>query len=211
MMVRLPSFSRMNLPHLKRLAETVGLALVSGSPRRQMILREARIPFDVIVPSVDESPLPGMAPEKVALSLARMKVDSVTRDGRRAYLGCDTIVVLENHILGKPLDDDDALRMLRLLSGRTHSVLTGLSLCDSRLERQFETVVESRVNFKVPTEAELRAYISSGEPRDKAGAYGIQGMGGILVDTVEGGIDNVVGLPIDALEELAGKYWEAYA
>jgi len=210
-MVRLPSFSTMNLPRLRRLGTGAGLVLASGSPRRQSILREAGISFEIMNPNFDETIMAGISPAKLATTLAHQKVLSIPTDGVRAYLGCDTIVVCDEIILNKPVDPSDALRMLQLLSGRTHSVFTGLSLRDSRKEIFLETVEESRVRFNPLSKDQLLAYIATGEPLDKAGAYGIQGMGGILVDSVIGNIDNVVGLPIGALERLAEQYWENYA
>ncbi len=210
MMVRLPSYSKTNLPQLSRLAETVGLVLVSGSPRRKKILTEAGIPFEVIVPEIEEKIRPGLPPERQAIELARQKVTAVARDNRRAYLACDTIVVLDGEILTKPEDATDALRILKKLSGRQHSVYSGLVLHDSRLNSFHEAFEESRVKFNDLRESDLTAYIATGEPLDKAGAYGIQGMGGFLVDSVRGNIDNVVGLPMGALETLAVCYWEKY-
>lgn len=211
MMVRLPSFSTMNLPHLRRLGASAGLVLASGSPRRRSILREAGVAFEITVPDCDENIIPDLTPADLAVRLAYHKVLSVPRDGVRAYLGCDTIVVYNDTVLNKPADAADAMRMLRLLSGRWHSVFTGLALCDSRKNLFFKTVEESRVRFNPLSDEQLISYIATGEPLDKAGAYGIQGMGGILVDSVEGNIDNVVGLPIAALERLAEQYWDNYA
>ena len=209
-MVRLPSFSRMNLPNLSRLADTAGLVLVSGSPRRREILTEAGIPFEVMAPQVEEKLRPGLPPGQQAMHLACQKVMSVPKEGRRAYLGCDTIVVLDNEILTKPKDEADAAKILRKLSGQRHSVFSGLALYDNRLDFCHQTFEESRVIFNHLEEVDLAEYIATGEPMDKAGAYGIQGMGRFLVDSVEGTIDNVVGLPMDSLELLAGRYWERY-
>lgn len=203
MTVRLPSFSKMSLPNLRRLADNPGLVLVSGSPRRKQILTEAGLRFEIIVPSVDEHIRPELPPEMLVMDLAGQKVKSVEPDGRRAYLGCDTIVVLNGQVLTKPVDEEDAFRILRKLSGDCHSVFTGLTLLDSRRGRWHQMYEESRVCFNPLDEKAVRAYIATGEPLDKAGAYGIQGMGGFLVDSVEGNIDNVVGLPMTALERLA--------
>jgi len=210
MTVRLPSFSRMTLPHLNRLADTVGLVLVSASPRRRQILTEAGIRFEAIVPATEEQVIPDLSSAQLAVELARQKAASIALDGRRVYLGCDTIVVFEDHILNKPVDAPDAMRMLKILSGQTHSVFTGLALYDSRTARCHCGHEESRVRFNHLAEDDLRRYIATGEPLDKAGAYGIQGMGRFLVDTVEGSIDNVVGLPMNELERLAGVLFETY-
>ena len=159
----------MNLPYLKRLADKVGLVLASGSPRRSEILASAGIPFEISVPAIEETIRPGIAPDILAISLARDKVLSIPADGQRAYIGCDTIVVCDGQILTKPSNENDALRMLLLLSGKTHSVFTALALYDSREKRLFDTVEESRVTFNTLTEKELLAYIATGEPLDKAG------------------------------------------
>jgi septum formation protein len=208
MTVRLPSFSKMSLPHLRRLADTPGLVLVSGSPRRKHILTEAGLRFEIIVPSVDEHIRTELPPEMMAMDLAGQKVKSVVPDGRRAYLGSDTIVVLDGEILTKPVDEDDAFRILSKLSGKCHSVFTGLTLLDSGRDRWHQMYEESRVCFNLFDDDAIRAYIATGEPLDKAGAYGIQGMGGFLVDSVEGNVDNVVGLPMTALEKLAALVLE---
>lgn len=209
-MVRLPSYSRTNLPNLRRLAEMVGLVLVSGSPRRKKILTDAGIPFEIVVPVVEEKLTPGLPPDRQAIDLARQKVMSVPKKKNKAYLGCDTIVVLEGEILTKPTDETDAERILKKLSGNRHSVFSGLALYDSRHEIWYEAFEESRVLFNHLDETDLAEYIATGEPLDKAGAYGIQGMGGFLVDSVQGNIDNVVGLPMGSLEQLAARYWERY-
>jgi len=210
MTVRLPSFSKMNLPHLRRLADRSGLVLVSGSPRRKRILTEAGIPFKIITPQVDEHIRPELPPEMLAMDLAVQKVKSIEHGGRRAYLGCDTIVALDREILTKPVDEDDAFRILKKLSGNNHSVYTGLALYDAGRDRWYQLHEESRVRFNTLTDDDVRRYIATGEPLDKAGAYGIQGMGGFLVDSVEGNVDNVVGLPMSALERIASRYWETY-
>lgn len=200
----------MNLPNLSRLADEVGLVLVSGSPRRKKILTEAGIRFEIIIPEVEEKLISGISPDEQAMNLARQKVMSVPKDGQRVYLGCDTIVVLNDEILTKPIDEADAARILKKLSGNRHSVFSGLALHDSRLDYCHQAFEESRVYFNHLDDDRLAEYIATGEPLDKAGAYGIQGMGGFLVDSVEGNIDNVVGLPMGSLEQLATRYWERY-
>jgi septum formation protein len=211
MTVRLPSFSKMKLPHLRRLAGEIGLVLVSASPRRRKILTEAGVKFESMEPSADETIHTELSPDKLVMELAQRKVESAVKDNLRAYLACDTIVVLGNKILTKPDNEADALRILKLLAGQEHSVFSGLALFDSRHGQCFEDFEESRVRFNHVTEQQLLDYIATGEPLDKAGAYGIQGMGGFLVDSVEGNIDNVVGLPMQALERLAARLRELYA
>jgi len=200
----------MKLPSLRHLADKHGLTLVSGSPRRKRILTEVGISFEIVVPQLEEIIIPGFSPHELVMDLARQKVDSVSKSGIGAYLGCDTIVVLEGEILTKPLDAEDAMHILKKLSGRQHSVFSGLTLFDNYRKSYYRDFEESRVFFNNLEEKDLAAYIASGEPLDKAGAYGIQGMGGFLVDSVEGNIDNVIGLPMGALEKLAARYREKY-
>lgn len=209
-MARLPLFSKMTFPHLERLAATIGLVLVSGSPRRKRILTDAGIPFEIVVPGIDEVIRPHPEPGELAMDLARQKVASVPHDGRRAYLGCDTIVVYRKKILTKPVDAADARRMLTMLSGKRHSVFSGVVLYDSKHNLWYQDFEESRVRFNHLTDRQLTDYLATGEPLDKAGAYGVQGMGGFLVDSVVGNVDNVVGLPMNAVERLAGRYRERY-
>ncbi len=211
MTVRLPSFSKMKLPNLRLLADSAGLVLVSGSPRRRSILAEAGIPFEIVVPEIEEKFDPDLIPLRQTMELARQKVESVAMDGARAYLGCDTIVVLDGEILPKPNDAINAKYILRRLAGNIHSVFTGLALYDSKSRLCHFGYEESRVGFHHLDDETLERYIATGEPLDKAGAYGIQGMGRILVDNIEGRVDNIVGLPMNALERLAGQFIEKYA
>ncbi|MEZ5358676.1 MAG: nucleoside triphosphate pyrophosphatase [Candidatus Zixiibacteriota bacterium] len=211
MTVRLPSFSKIKCPQLNKIAESPGFVLASGSPRRKSILTELGLSFTIQVSHIEEIINLDFSPSDLAVDLARQKVLSVTHNGSKVYLGCDTIVVLGREILTKPTDEVDALRILRTLAGNTHSVFTGLALYDSKSKQCLTGYDESRVTFNPWDDDKLREYIATGEPMDKAGAYGIQGMGRFLVDTVEGNIDNVIGLPLGILEHLAGKYRETYA
>lgn len=210
MTVQLPSFSKMICPELQRLSETVDLVLASGSPRRKHILNELSLKFDVIIPNIEEEVDPLVKPEKLVVDLACQKVLSLNHNPNRSYLSCDTIVVYENDILTKPIDKNDALRILKVLSGQTHLVFTGLVLLDGQSGKYLKDVEESRVTFNKWNEEKIREYVDTGEPMDKAGAYGIQGMGRFLVDTVEGNIDNVIGLPLVTLEKMAKKFLELY-
>ena len=210
MTVRLPSFSKMKLENLRRLADQHKFILASGSPRRKRILTEVGIPFKIIVPRIEEDDYRGLSPQQLAIDLARRKAESIAIDNRGAILGCDTIVALGDKLLNKPADADDARRILRTLSGKTHSVFTGLALYDSTRKKCHCGVEESRVMFHELEVEAIDRYIASGEPLDKAGAYGIQGIGGFLVDSIEGNIDNVIGLPLRELEHLAGKFLSEY-
>ena len=167
------------------------IVLASASPRRAELLRAAGIPFDVIVADIDETAHPGEAPEDYARRVAVAKAHAVAAQaGGRPVLAADTVVVVGQQILGKPAGDEDAARMLRLLSGRVHEVLTAVVLNE-------EVAVErTRVEFARVDEEEIRWYVASGEPRDKAGAYAIQGLASRFVTRIEGSYSNVVGLPM---------------
>jgi len=169
------------------------LVLASASPRRREILRRAGIPFRARPVQVDEAVRPGETPRRHVRRLAREKAQAAGRPGENV-LGADTVVVIDDYILGKPRDARDAARMLRLLSGRVHRVLKGLCLLTPQGSRA--EVVETRVWFRRLTRAEIAAYVASGEPFDKAGAYGIQGLASKFVERIDGCYYNVVGLPV---------------
>ena len=184
------------------------LVLASASPRRQELLRNAGISFTVQPADVDEAPLPGEPPRDCAERLAREKALAVWRMRRQdLVLGADTIVVVDENILGKPADADDAARMLRLLSGRVHSVITGVCLVGAavtdgredfrRESRELRTESETTlVTVNGLSDEEIRNYVATGEPMDKAGAYAIQGMASRWIPRIEGDYSNVVGLPV---------------
>jgi septum formation protein len=181
------------------------IVLASASPRRQEILRNAGIPFTVQVADIDETPLKDELPRDCAERLAREKALTVWRmQPRDMVLGADTIVVVDGAILGKPVDGDDAARMLRLLSGRVHQVITGVCVVGGRGDSQLtssepETRTASEttsVTMNELSDAEIREYVATGEPMDKAGAYAIQGMASRWIPRIEGDYSNVVGLPM---------------
>lgn len=185
------------------------LILASASPRRRELLAGLGLRFTVRAADVDETPRAGEAPAGYVLRLAREKAAAVAKaeQGDGWVLAADTSVVVDGEILGKPLEDqngDDARRMLRLLSGREHEVLTGIALLESRgSETREATHVEtSRVRMAALSEEEIAWYAATGEPRDKAGAYAIQGLGALFVEAVAGNYSNVVGLPIPAVYRL---------
>lgn len=158
------------------------------------------VPFRVDPADIDEEPPDGHTPEEVARSLAREKALVVAQRQRHGIvLGADTIVVLGGEILGKPRDTEEALEMLRRLNGREHQVLTGVALLDvvdGTVVREQNDVVCTRVWFRKVSEEHLRRYVNTGEPMDKAGAYGAQGYGSTLIERIEGCYFNVVGLPV---------------
>jgi septum formation protein len=181
------------------------LVLASASPRRQELLRSAGIPFTVEPANIDETPLAGEIARVCAERLAREKALAVWRTRPQDFvLGADTIVVVDEAILCKPVDPADAVRMLRLLSGRVHRVITGVCVVragDSRdLLRAAElarTASETTlVTMNALSEDEIREYVTSGEPEDKAGAYAIQGMASRWIRRIDGDYSNVVGLPV---------------
>jgi len=179
------------------------LILASASPRRQELLRNAGIPFAVQAADIDESPLAGEEPRGCAERLAREKALAVHRQRPNEFvLGADTIVVIDGAILGKPRDAADAARMLRLLSGRTHEVITGVCLMGPGPSGQGSAASENlRSEVTLVTmgelcEAEIREYVAGGEPMDKAGAYAIQGIASRWISRIEGDYANVVGLPV---------------
>lgn len=180
------------------------IVLASASPRRQELLRLAGIPFRVQPADVNETPLSGEAPRVCAERLAREKALVVFQNNPRQWvLGADTIVVIDDVFLGKPRDAEDAARMLRLLSGRTHAVITGVCVAGrggrgqglgaSNTKTSSETTL---VTFCELSEEEIRFYVATGEPMDKAGAYGIQGLASRWIPRIEGDYSNVVGLPV---------------
>lgn len=177
------------------------LILASASPRRADLLRSAEIPFEVEAADVDETPRADETPEAYVLRVARDKAFKV---GRRKtgnlILAADTTVVVGGQILGKPADDEDARMMLKSLSGRVHDVITGVVLRENT--REWTDVVKTEVRFLPLSDSEINWYIASGEPRDKAGAYAIQGRASRFIDRIDGSYSNVVGLPVATVCDL---------
>ena len=187
------------------------LILSSASPRRQELLRNAGIEFTVRPAHVNEDLLPGEAPEAYVTRLAKAKARAIWDElpptlGHRAstlVLGADTTVVVDHHILAKPENTEDAKRMLRLLSGRTHEVLTGVHVAG---EGKDDTRSEcTRVTFAPLTEEDIAMYVAHGEPMDKAGAYAIQGIASRWIPRIEGCYFNVVGLPVPLVCRMLGE------
>lgn len=173
----------------------VDIVLASGSPRRKELLAASGVPFRVIVSDAEETVAEDASPAEVAMRNAQTKALAVAQglSPSSTVIGADTIVVLDGRIFGKPEDEDDAERMLSELSGRTHQVITGVCIVNSEGAASFAEVTE--VTFKKLNTKDIDAYVATGEPLDKAGAYGIQGGAGRFVDRIEGDYDNVVGLP----------------
>ena len=178
------------------------LILASASPRRAELLRAAGINFTVRAADVDETIQPRESPHDYVLRLSREKALAVARDDELT-LGADTTVVINGEIAGKPVDDEDARRMLRALSGQWHEVLTGVTL--TRADQVLSGVASTRVKFAEMSDAEVDWYVATGEPMDKAGAYAIQGHAALFVERIEGSYSNVVGLPVQMVYQLAGE------
>jgi septum formation protein len=176
------------------------LILASQSPRRKEILERAGIPFVIRVSGVPEQRQPAELPRDYVLRLSRAKAEAVEMRPDETILGADTVVVLDEHILEKPVDSADARRMLALLSGREHSVITGICLRSEKETRS--ALAETRVRFAPLTSAEIDDYVSTGEPLDKAGAYAIQGHASKYIDEIHGCYFNVVGLPVSLVYRL---------
>lgn len=185
------------------------VVLASQSPRRRELLASVGVSVEVRPSATDESVRAGEAPEGYVRRLAREKAGSVPCAPGELVVGADTAVVLGPEILGKPLDEADARRMLRALSGRTHVVLTGVHarahVAPGPEIREETIVVSSAVRFVTLTDERIDWYVSTGEPLDKAGAYAVQGAGGSLVRGVAGSVSNVIGLPLAETLALLGR------
>jgi septum formation protein len=168
--------------------------LASQSPRRAELLRAAGIEFTIRVAEIDETPRAGENPHDYVLRVAEAKADAVPAHETEIVLAADTSVVLGDEIMGKPRDTAEAARMLRALSGRRHEVITGI--CLKRSKEVIRDVAVTAVWFAPLTDAEIAGYVASGEPMDKAGAYGIQGLASRFIDRIDGSYSNVVGLPV---------------
>lgn len=177
------------------------LILASASPRRAEILRDAGILFSVLSSAVDETPYPNESPYDLVQRLANAKADLVAARavGPAIVIAADTVVVLDGHILGKPRSNDEAHQMLQQLSGRTHSVVTGVAMVRLPDAERRQFVETTLVHFAQLSSDEISRYLATGEPYDKAGAYGIQGRAGRYIPRIEGCYFNVVGLPLSRL------------
>lgn len=182
------------------------LILASSSPRRQELLTQIGVPFSVQVPAIDETPLAGEAPPAYVQRMAEEKARAVLAQqaGDVCVLAADTSVIVDGLILGKPADAAEAKAMLLRLSGREHQVLSAIAVAEQdRLKSQ---VVSCKVAFRTLTDAEIDAYWLTGEPRDKAGSYAIQGLGAVFVQAIHGSYSAVVGLPLAETAALLGEF-----
>ncbi len=175
--------------------------LASSSRRRRDLLHQLGLEFDVVPPDVDETPLPGEDPAGYVFRISQAKAAAVHTEGT-VTIAADTTVVLDSKIVGKPTDEANAVELLGRISGRTHKVYTGLTV---KSDRGVTTALgDSQVTMATMSDADIRAYVATGEPMDKAGAYGLQGIGGQFVRRVEGEPSNVIGLPVHLLRKVLG-------
>ena len=177
------------------------LVLASGSPRRAEIMRSVGWEFEKDVPDIDEAELPGEPPEDYVVRLAREKAELVSRrHPGKIVLGADTTVVIGGLIVGKPVDPADARRMIEMLAGNWHEVLTGVSVVNS--QTTFTGIQRTRVKFAQMTDKEIDFLVEMGEPLDKAGAYAVQAQAALFIEEIEGDYWNVVGLPVSLVYRL---------
>ncbi|GAB6991410.1 Maf family protein [Paenibacillus pini] len=185
--------------------------LASTSPRRQELIASLGLPYEIYPSHADESTSEDWSPAQVVEGLALRKAEAVypafaEREENAVIIGSDTIVVLEDRVLGKPANDQDAIDMLKSLQGRTHNVYTGVACIDAMNGKTIVRHQVTSVTMKTLSDAKIRNYVKSGEPSDKAGAYGIQGLGATLVDRIEGCYFNVVGLPVSMLSDMLSEF-----
>jgi len=180
------------------------IILASASPRRKELLKQIGCSFKVEVSQAEEIMSGDMAPVELVQDNARSKALAVWRNNpQQAVLGADTVVVVDGEIFGKPHDEAEAASYLRRLSGRAHQVITGVALCQK--EQVLTEAVVTEVVFAAVSDSEIREYIATGEPMDKAGAYAIQGRAAAFIEGIRGSFSNVVGLPLRAVVKLAEK------
>ncbi len=195
------AFAELGLANAECIIDFVRLILASASPRRADLLAAAGFAFDVMPVEIDERVLGAERPADYVARLARQKArDIARRNSGRPVLGADTAVVVDDRILGKPADAAEAGRMLQMLSGRSHKVLTGVAVCLD--DREAGEVACTRVRFLQLSAAEIAWYVASGEPYDKAGAYAVQGFASRFVESIDGSYSNVVGLPVATVYRL---------
>lgn len=182
------------------------IILASSSPRRADLLKTLGVSFELIPSNINERPHQDEAPADYIIRLARAKViDAARKRDSGLVIGADTIVVLDGRILGKPRDEDEAISMLKQLSGRWHAVMTGLALYDAATRREVADYDKTLVRFAQLTDKEIEWYVKTGEPMDKAGSYAIQERGAIFVEEIAGNYHNVVGLPVTLLYRLSKR------
>ena len=181
----------------------MNLVLASQSPRRKELLAILGHPFSVVPASIDETPMPGENPEAFVARVAREKgAEVASRVSQSVIIAADTVVTVDNEILGKPVNKDDAVRMLRKLSGRDHWVLTAVTVFNQSRNEMLEGLARTRVWFAPLTDEDILEVLSREDVFDKAGAYAIQGYAGVYIPRIEGNYFNVMGLPLPLVHEL---------
>jgi septum formation protein len=194
------------LGQLNQMPRETDIILASASPRRVEIFSNLKVKFTAIPSQIDERPHADEAPADYIIRIARAKVIEVAKQLKSGLvIGADTIVVFEGKILGKPLNDDDARRMLLSLAGRWHAVMTGVALLDVKTKKEVVDFEKTLVRFAPLTDEEINWYLATGEQRDKAGAYGIQGYAGLFIEEIAGNYHNVVGLPLPLVYRLVKR------
>lgn len=174
------------------------IILASTSPRRKELLEKTGLRFTIVVSDYEEDMTLALAPHDLAKHLSKGKADVVAQDHKDSIIiAADTFVVFGDKILGKPHTPKKSKEMLAMLSGNTHSIITGFTIVDTQTQKIASHTTETKVHFRKLTTEEIDAYVATGEPLDKAGAYGIQGLGNVLVDKIEGSFSNVMGLPVE--------------
>ena len=184
------------------------IVLASGSPRRKEILENMNLKFDIIKSEIEETIVENESPEELVKRLSYEKAhDIASKNLDSIVIGADTIVVLNNNVLGKPKDEDEAFNMLKQMSGKEHDVITGISILCLGLKKEINDYCVSKVKFKNLSDEDIYSYIETGECMDKAGAYGIQGLGGLFVEYIKGDYFNIVGFPISSASEIFKNYF----
>lgn len=183
------------------------IVLASASPRRKQYLSYLGLPFEVVVPDVDESTVDGETPEQLVMRLSKLKAKAVSQrlsDNEAVIIAADTVVAYKGQVLGKPKNDDDAFNMIKMLQGDTHEVYTGCTILKG--DRISNFAVSTKVTFASLDDELIRTYVNSGESRDKAGSYALQGIAAMLIQKVEGSVSTVVGLPICEVREVLKEF-----
>lgn len=189
---------------LHNLLNTENIILASRSPRRAFLLKNVGLQFEQIPSHIEEN-LNGMQPEDFVIHYSQKKAEAIQKIHTDSFIiGADTIVVLNNKIIGKPKNDEDAFQILKKLSGKCHEVLTGVSILFH--DSQVSDIAKTKVYFNPISDEDIREYVSTGEPMDKAGAYGIQGYGSQFIDKIKGCYFNVMGFPIPLFYEMCKKF-----
>jgi septum formation protein len=181
------------------------IILASKSPRRKQILEQVGLKFTVEVSDFDETQIKFKTPQGMVKKLSLEKAKIIAAKNLNAVIiGADTTVIYKNEIIGKPTSKQDAVRILKLLSGKVHEVVTGFTIISDK--KSITRAVTSKVKFKQLSETEIKAYVATGEPMDKAGGYGIQDKGGVFIENIQGDYFNIVGLPIFAVSEVLKEF-----